>query len=130
MVSPFVQEDRFDHNNHVYFQWQPKPTIPTVEVFVKECRIVPAEFDIMGIRGVYHKERVLELVDRFKVWREDRVPGVRAFQSTYDRCSLNITHMIGLPSHHPTESASLFASGSTNRCTRSMPFRHSTTSCR
>lgn len=39
----------------------------------------------MGMRGTYHKERVLELVGRFKTWREERIPGVRAFQSTYDR---------------------------------------------
>ena len=39
----------------------------------------------MGIRGTYHKKRVDELVDRFKEWRTARVPGVRAFQSTYDR---------------------------------------------
>lgn len=37
------------------------------------------------MRGLYHEARVEELVTRFKVWREERVPGVRAFQSTYDR---------------------------------------------
>ena len=66
-------------------QWEPKPSIPTAEVFVKECQILPMEYDIMGIRGTYHKKRVDELVDRFKEWRAARVPGVRAFQSTYDR---------------------------------------------
>ena len=35
----------------------------------------------MGIRGTYHKE----LVEGFKVWREERLPGTRAFQSKYDR---------------------------------------------
>lgn len=40
----------------------------------------------MGIRGVAHAERVVELVEKFKVWRKQRLPGVRAFQSTYDRC--------------------------------------------
>jgi hypothetical protein len=45
----------------------------------------------MDMRGRYHKERVLELVDRFKLWREERVPGVRAFQSMYDRCALDTT---------------------------------------
>ena len=39
----------------------------------------------MSIRGTYHKKRVDGLVDRFKEWRMARVPGVRAFQSTYDR---------------------------------------------
>jgi proteasome activator subunit 4 len=39
----------------------------------------------MDMRGSYHGQRVQELVDRFKVWREERVPGVRAFQSMYDR---------------------------------------------
>ena len=41
--------------------------------------------DIMGSRGLFHEDRIAELVERFKVWREERVPGVRAFQSTYDR---------------------------------------------
>ncbi|RDB28522.1 Proteasome activator complex subunit 4 [Hypsizygus marmoreus] len=70
--------------------WQPTPSTPTVDVFVKECRLLPADFDIMAMRGVYHKERVLELVDRFKVWREERLPGVRAFQSTYDRVGVTV----------------------------------------
>jgi proteasome activator subunit 4 len=39
----------------------------------------------MGIRGVYHKQRVDELVKNFQVWRAERIPGTRAFQSTYDR---------------------------------------------
>ena len=39
----------------------------------------------MGLRGTYHIDRVLELVDRFPVWREERIPGPRAFDSTYDR---------------------------------------------
>lgn len=39
----------------------------------------------MSIRGTYHQGRVEELVSKFKVWREERLPGARAFQSTYDR---------------------------------------------
>ena len=60
-----------------------------MEVFARECRTLPAESDIMGMRGTYHKNRVLELVERFNVWRQERLPGVRAFQSTYDRFSFN-----------------------------------------
>ncbi|GLB36425.1 putative protein with domain of unknown function (DUF3437) [Lyophyllum shimeji] len=71
-------------------KWSPKPSAPTTEVFVKECRDLPAEFDIMGMRGVFHKDRVLELVDQFKVWREKRLPGVHAFQSTYDRVGVTV----------------------------------------
>lgn len=66
-------------------QWQPKPSHPETEAFVRECQIVPADYDIMGMRGTYHRTRVLQLVDRFKIWRKERMPGVRAFQSTYDR---------------------------------------------
>ncbi|KAG6866832.1 hypothetical protein C0991_008768 [Blastosporella zonata] len=69
-------------------KWIPKPTLPTTEVFVKECRVIPQEFDIMGMRGLYHMGRVLELVNRFEVWRNERLPGVRAFQSTYDRVGI------------------------------------------
>ncbi|KAG6902315.1 hypothetical protein C0995_001694 [Termitomyces sp. Mi166 len=69
-------------------RWTPKPSLPTPEVFVKECQVVPQDFDIMGMRGVFHKERVDELVSRFGVWRNERLPGVRAYQSTYDRVGL------------------------------------------
>lgn len=51
----------------------------------------------MDMRGRYHVERVLELVARFKVWREDRVPGVRAFQSMYDRWALSIIFREAIP---------------------------------
>ncbi|KAF5368154.1 hypothetical protein D9615_010202 [Tricholomella constricta] len=62
-------------------KWIPKPSAPSTEVFIKECRVVPIDFDIMGMRG---------LVDRFRVWREERLPGVRAFQSTYDRVGVTV----------------------------------------
>ncbi|KAG5352050.1 hypothetical protein C0989_004042 [Termitomyces sp. Mn162] len=71
--------------NSEHDDWRPKPSLPTPEVFVKECQVVPKDFDIMGMRGVFHKERVDELVHRFGVWRNERLPGVRAYQSTYDK---------------------------------------------
>jgi proteasome activator subunit 4 len=67
------------------YQRRPKPSVPTTEAFVRECRTLPFDYDIMSIRGTYHKERVEELVHKFKSWREERLPGARAFQSTYDR---------------------------------------------
>ena len=39
----------------------------------------------MGLRGTYHKARIQQLVEDFKIWREERLPGTRAFQSKYDR---------------------------------------------
>ena len=68
-------------------QWRPNPSLLTAETFVRECRTLPAVVDIMGIRGVFYEERVMELVEQFPVWRKERLPGVRAFQSTYDRCA-------------------------------------------
>lgn len=59
--------------------------MPSAEILVRECRTASIDFDIMGMRGTYHKGRVLELVEKFKVWKAERVSGVRAFQSTYDR---------------------------------------------
>jgi proteasome activator subunit 4 len=56
--------------------------VPTAETFVRECR---TSRDIMNINGGYHAERVFELVKKFQVWRNERLPGVRAFQSTYDK---------------------------------------------
>lgn len=67
------------------FQWRPSPSVPTTEAFVRESRITPVEADIMGVRGIFHEGRVMELVNNFPKWREERLPGVRAFQSTYDR---------------------------------------------
>jgi proteasome activator subunit 4 len=66
-------------------QCQPKLSIPTAEIFVRECRTVPIDFDVLGMRGIYHNTRVQELVKRFPEWRAERLPGARAFQSTYDK---------------------------------------------
>ncbi|KAF8624763.1 hypothetical protein AX15_005657 [Amanita polypyramis BW_CC] len=73
-----------------YIMWNPTPSIPKVDVFIKECRLLPLEVDIMGTRTGYHLQRVQDLAQRFKVWREERLPGVRAFQSTYDRVGITI----------------------------------------
>ncbi|EMD41658.1 hypothetical protein CERSUDRAFT_110231 [Gelatoporia subvermispora B] len=67
---------------------RPMPSIPTTEVFVRECRTASPNQDILGIRGVYHKDRVLELTQKFEVWRNERLPGARAIQSTYDRVGI------------------------------------------
>ncbi|KAJ7462702.1 hypothetical protein B0H11DRAFT_2310714 [Mycena galericulata] len=69
---------------------QPRPSRPTTEVFLKECRILPVDYDIMGMRGYYHEERVAQLVKKFQLWREERIPGVRAFQSAYDRVGITV----------------------------------------
>ncbi|KAF8213398.1 hypothetical protein K438DRAFT_1902498 [Mycena galopus ATCC 62051] len=69
---------------------RPRPSRPTTEVFLKECRILPVDYDIMGMRGYYHRERVAELVEKFNIWREERIPGVRAFQSVYDRVGIAV----------------------------------------
>ena len=44
----------------------------------------------MSMRGTYHKARIDELVENFKIWREERMPGVRAFQSKYDRVGVTV----------------------------------------
>ncbi|KAJ3973169.1 hypothetical protein EV361DRAFT_980091 [Lentinula raphanica] len=69
-------------------KWQPRPSLPTVEVLAKECRALPVDYDIIGMRGSYNQSRVTELVQNFKTWREERVSGVRAFQSKYDRVAI------------------------------------------
>ncbi|KAG1867785.1 hypothetical protein DFJ58DRAFT_859984 [Suillus subalutaceus] len=88
-------------------KWQPKPTSLDVEAFVRECREVTDDADIMGICGTYHTSRVLELVDNFKVWREQRLPGVRAHQSTYDRVGIVVCRWLFL-SVHNTDAISAF----------------------
>ncbi|XP_006454756.1 hypothetical protein AGABI2DRAFT_215246, partial [Agaricus bisporus var. bisporus H97] len=80
-------------------KWQPKPSCPETEAFVRECQIVPADYDIMGMRGTYHRTRVLQLVDHFRTWRQERLPGVRAFQSTYDRVGTTVCKWLYLSLH-------------------------------
>ncbi|KAJ8514936.1 hypothetical protein ONZ45_g7571 [Pleurotus djamor] len=88
-------------------KWLPKPSLPTVESFVKECRILPIDYDIMSMRGYYHKERIKELVRKFAEWRELRLPGARAFQSTYDRVGVTVCKWLW-QSIHDTHAISVF----------------------
>ncbi|GBE78103.1 hypothetical protein SCP_0109850 [Sparassis crispa] len=87
--------------------WRPSPSIPTAETFTRECRTSSLEDDIMGIRDVYHRGRVLELVDKFRVWRDQRLPGVRAFQSTYDRVGILVCKWL-FQMVHDTNAVSTF----------------------
>ncbi|KAI1797633.1 hypothetical protein LXA43DRAFT_1126323 [Ganoderma leucocontextum] len=68
--------------------WRPNPSLMTPETFVRECRTLSESADILGIRGTFHQHRVTELVEQFPTWRSERLPGVRAFQSTYDRVGI------------------------------------------
>ncbi|THV06091.1 hypothetical protein K435DRAFT_44420 [Dendrothele bispora CBS 962.96] len=88
-------------------KWRPRPSIPTVEVFVKECRVLPTDFDLMGVRGWYHKARVEELVEKFKEWRAERQPGPTAFQSKYDRVGVCVCRWL-FQSVHDTNALCCF----------------------
>ncbi|KAF9036519.1 hypothetical protein BDZ89DRAFT_1100671 [Hymenopellis radicata] len=88
-------------------KWSPRPTIPSAEVFVKECRVLPVDYDIMGMRGAYHKIRVSQLVVNFAQWREERIPGVRAFQSKYDRVGIMVCKWL-FQSIHDVHAISVF----------------------
>ncbi|KAG6837040.1 hypothetical protein H0H93_015903 [Arthromyces matolae] len=76
-------------------KWSPKPSSPTTEVFVKECRIAPRDFDIMGIRGMFHRDRILELVKRFQTWREERLPSAISPSST-SKAKLTMVVRVGI----------------------------------
>ncbi|KAH9487110.1 Proteasome activator complex subunit 4 [Psilocybe cubensis] len=80
-------------------KWQPKPTVPTVEVLINECHSLPLTSDIMAMRGTYHRARIEGLVEKFKEWRAARVPGVRAFQSNYDRVGITVCKWLYLSLH-------------------------------
>ncbi|EEB90585.1 hypothetical protein MPER_11186 [Moniliophthora perniciosa FA553] len=88
-------------------KWQPRPSIPNAESFVKECRVATPSFDIMGMRGTYHKQKVADLVNNFKKWSRARVPGVRAFQSDYDRAGITVCKWL-FQSLHDTNAISVF----------------------
>ncbi|KII93397.1 hypothetical protein PLICRDRAFT_694576 [Plicaturopsis crispa FD-325 SS-3] len=81
-------------------KWCPRPSKPVAGVFVRECRTSPLDFDIMGMHGTYHMGRVLKLVNQFKTWRAERIPGVRAFQSTYDRVGITVCKWLFQLIHH------------------------------
>ncbi|EGN99641.1 hypothetical protein SERLA73DRAFT_159863 [Serpula lacrymans var. lacrymans S7.3] len=88
-------------------KWQPKPSVPSAEAFVRECRTSDIGDDITGMRGTYHLERVNDLVNKFNVWREERLPGVRAFQSTYDRVGIAVCKWF-FQSVHDTQAISTY----------------------
>lgn len=87
--------------------WRPNPSVPKAEVFVRECRTLPSDYDIMGIRSKYHETRVLKLVDEFPLWRDRRLPGARAFLSTYDRVGVLVCKWL-LEIVHDTNSITAF----------------------
>jgi len=86
---------------------RPRPSIPDTETFVAECRTLTVDYDIMSSRGTYHEGRVLELVKKFKIWREQRLPGARAFQSTYDRVGILVCKWL-FQVLHDTNASSAF----------------------
>lgn len=69
--------------------------------------MVGPDYDLMGTRGMYHEARIAELVKRFKVWREERLPGVRAFQSTYDRVGVLVCRWL-FQTIHDTNAGATF----------------------
>ena len=79
-------------------QWQPKPSVPTVEVFLRECQTLP-EADIMSIRTVSQSSRFDDLLRNFIIWRGQRYPGARAIQSTYDRAASTVLKWLFLALH-------------------------------
>jgi hypothetical protein len=70
--------------NRASFQWQ--PSYPSVESFLATC--AAPENDSMKIRAEPYKEFFSRFVDELPKWREERLPGARAAQSTYDKVGL------------------------------------------
>lgn len=79
--------------------WKPKPSVPTVEVFVRECRTLPEEVDIMSIRTASQTSQFTELLQKFATWRTQRYPGARAIHSTYDRAASTVLKWLFLGLH-------------------------------
>ncbi|KAK7691507.1 hypothetical protein QCA50_004906 [Cerrena zonata] len=65
--------------------WYPSPSLRTAETVIRESRTLPLVNDLMGVREHIFKTRVMELVESFKIWRDQRVSGPQASHSTYDR---------------------------------------------
>jgi len=88
-------------------KWRPRLTIPTASCLVKEARTLPSDFDIMGVRGSYHGDRVRDLVSKFPAWRRQRVSGPRAFDSTYDRVAVVVCKWL-YQAMHDVQAISVF----------------------
>ena len=73
--------------------------MPTVEAFVRECRLLPRSEDIMSIKTVSQASRFQELLEKLPRWREERLPGARATRSTYDRAASTILKWLYLALH-------------------------------
>ncbi|KAG8866672.1 hypothetical protein FRC20_007837 [Serendipita sp. 405] len=78
--------------------WRPKPSVPTVEVVVRECQTL-SENDIMSIRNFPLSGRFQELLPRFAQWRTERLPGARAIHSTYDRAATTVLKWLFMALH-------------------------------
>ena len=68
-------------------KWAPAPSKPTPEVFVRECRVLPIDVDVMGCRGLYHLSRVHELVVNYtrKRAKDDETSLIRLHVDSEDK---------------------------------------------
>jgi len=69
----------------VQIKSSPQPIEPTTEALVRQCRTAPPSVDIMGIRKAPEAARVQDLAQKFPIWRQERLPGTKVLQSTYDK---------------------------------------------
>ncbi|PVF98837.1 hypothetical protein CPB86DRAFT_757643 [Serendipita vermifera] len=79
--------------------WQPKPTVPTTEAFVRECHTLYESQDIMSIREGSQLSRFKKLLPELERWRTERLPGARAIHSQYDRAASTILKWLFLGLH-------------------------------
>jgi hypothetical protein len=79
------------------------------------------------MRGIYHGTRVQELAQRFLDWRAERLPGARAFQSTYDKSVPQPTFLDHFSDQAWAEWERRYVAGYSKPCMIQTRYRRSTT---
>ncbi|KAI0961210.1 hypothetical protein AcV7_000369 [Taiwanofungus camphoratus] len=77
-------------------QW--RPTYPSAAAFLRACQ---GSLDPLRIRDSRYMNRILQIVDQFPKWKEERLPPPRVSQSQYDKVGLTLLQWIWEFSHGP-----------------------------
>ncbi|KDQ54780.1 hypothetical protein JAAARDRAFT_134622 [Jaapia argillacea MUCL 33604] len=80
-------------------QWQ--PSYPSTDMFLSACRTTT---DPMKLRDKRYLSRVIEILDQFPKWKEERFPPPRVNQSQYDKVGLTLLQWLWASCHGPQAS--------------------------
>ncbi|KAF8971500.1 armadillo-type protein [Flammula alnicola] len=78
-------------------QWQPWQ--PSTEALLDACN---TQNDPLKIRNSPYMSYVSDILEKFPIWREERLPPPRVNQSEYDKVGLTLLQWIWVSAHGPT----------------------------